>query len=163
MNSRRLRRLRPTLAESKTAIALSLFLLLLFASFIIYIFVSDPLGPIFMGLEKQPIPAYFKDPRDAAPFPPTLDPILFESGPMRDAYSAAKQWPEILVQQPCYCPGSHLRSLLDCFVGFEATSCVICVNEATLAARLHQQGKTASEIRATIIRQYTPTSASQRR
>lgn len=153
--------MRPNLAESKTAIALSLFLLLLFASFIIYIFYSDPLGPT--GLEKRPIPAYFSDPQDAAPFPATLDPVLFESGPMRDAYAAAKQWPEILVQQPCYCPGSHFRSLLDCFVGFEATSCVICVNEATLAARLHQQGKTAAEIRAAIIRQYTPTSASQRR
>jgi hypothetical protein len=162
MNSRRLRALRPTLAESKTAIALSLFMLLLFASFIIYVFFSDPLGPI-SELEKPRIPAYFSDPQDAAPFPATLDPILFESGPIRDAYSAAKQWPEVLVQQPCYCPESHLRSLLDCFAGFDATSCVICVNEATLAARLHQQGKTASEIRATIIRQYTPTSASQRR
>ena len=86
MNSRRLRALRPTLAESKRAIALSLFMLLLFASFIIYIFSSDPLGPIPAGLEKRPIPAYFSDPQDAAPFPATLDPVLFESGPIRDAW-----------------------------------------------------------------------------
>lgn len=155
--------MRPTLAESKTVIALSSILFSVFFGFMVYMFFFFKWRSDYTELQEPHIPAYFNGAEYAMPFPATLDPSLFRSGPIRDAYSVAKQWPDVLVQQPCYCPASHFRSLLDCFVDVEATQCVICINEARLAARLHLEGKTASEIRGTIIREYTPTSVSQGR
>ncbi len=87
------------------------------------------------------------------PFPQTLDPAQFQIANIREAYSVAKEIPEVLAQQPCYCYCQRMghRSLLDCFTSLHSTSCDICINEARLTGRLHRQGKTAEEIRAAIV------------
>ena len=90
------------------------------------------------------------------PFPDTLDPAHFQAGPIRDAYRFAKESPQVLVQQPCYCAGPRSHSLLDCFASMEATICATCVDEVLLISKLRGQGMTASEIRATLIRRYAP-------
>ena len=99
------------------------------------------------------VPIYFKEANDAMPFPQTLDPAQFQNANIREAYSVAKEIPEVLAQQPCYCYCQQMghRSLLDCFTSLHSTSCDICINEARLAGQLRRQGKSVEEIRATII------------
>ena len=100
-----------------------------------------------------PIPIYFQNAKDAMPFPATLDPAAFKNPAIRAAYQVAKDIPEVLVQQPCYCYCERQghRGLLDCFRTEHAATCNICVKEALLASELHRQGKSAEEIRAAIV------------
>ncbi len=142
---------KPTLADSKDAIVFggAILLLLLLMPYAIYRLASSTSA----RLDPNQVPVYFKWVEDARPFPQTLDPAQFQIANFREAYSVAKEIPDVLAQQPCYCYCQRMghRSLLDCFRDLHATSCDICINEARLAGRLHQQGKTAEEIRAAII------------
>lgn len=101
----------------------------------------------------QGIPVYFKRPEDAMPFPATLDPAKFKNASVCSAYQVAREIPEVLAQQPCYCYCQRIghRGLLDCFRTEHAATCNICIKEALLAGQMHREGKTAEEIRAAII------------
>lgn len=105
-------------------------------------------GPV-MGA----VPVYYNRAEDAMPFPATLEPAAFKGADVREAYQTAKEMPEVLTQQPCYCYCQRKghRGLLDCFKTDHAASCDICVKEALLAGRMHRQGKSAEEIRTTIV------------
>jgi uncharacterized protein with PCYCGC motif len=142
---------KPTLAESKSVIGFAVVMLLAFLGMLYGVFHSRPEAPV-QGASHQ-VPIYFRRIADAMPFPPTLDPSQFQISTIREAYSVAKEIPEVLAQQPCYCYCQRQghRSLLDCFTSLHATSCDICINEARLAGQLSRQGKTAEEIRAAII------------
>lgn len=133
-----------TLAESKYVIGLGVAAILLSA------------GMFYLARHRSygvEIPIYFNRAEDAMPFPQTLDPLRFQADAMREAYSVAKETPDVLVQQPCYCfcQRQGHRSLLDCFRSTHGSMCDICMNEARLAGQLHQRGKTAQEIRAVIV------------
>jgi hypothetical protein len=147
---------RPTLAESKFVIGLSATTLLLFFGWTVYMryYFQYP-----STLDDPLVPPYFKRAEDAKPFPRTLDPAQFQDSQIRQAYAVAKDMPDILVQEPCYCRRIVLPSLLHCFANLEATNCELCVEEARLVARLHRQGRTASEIRAVVVQQYGVVSA----
>ena len=112
-----------------------------------------------------PIPTYLQTAADAMPLPATLDPAKFPAGAVREAYQVAKEIPEVLAQQPCYCYCERKghRGLLDCFRTDHAASCNICIREALLAGEMHHQGKSVEEIRAAIIHEdwATPGSSSQ--
>jgi len=142
---------KPTLAESKAAIVFGVgfLLFLLLMPYAAYRLKSSSSA----RLEPDQVPVYFKRVEDARPFPQTLDPAQFQITNIREAYSAAKEIPEVLAQQPCYCHCQRQghRSLLDCFASLHSTSCDICINEARLAGRLHREGKSAEDIRAAII------------
>jgi len=99
------------------------------------------------------VPVYYDHAEDAMPFPATLEPATFKRRDLREAYQAAKEIPGVLVQQPCYCNCQRKghRGLLDCFKTDHAASCNICVREAVLADQMHRQGKSAAEIRRTIV------------
>jgi len=99
------------------------------------------------------VPVYYNRAEDAMPFPATLEPASFKSADVREAYQTAKQIPEVLAQQPCYCYCQRKghRSLLDCFKTDHAASCNICVKEALLAGQMHRQQKSSQEIRTAII------------
>lgn len=101
----------------------------------------------------QPVPVYYSRAEDAMPFPPTLDPAKFERADVRAAYQVAKEIPEVLAQQPCYCYCERQghRGLLDCFRTEHAVTCSICIKEALLAGQMHHAGKTAEQIRTAII------------
>lgn len=141
---------KPTLAESKSAIWFGLFMLL---GLIGIVYAASRLQLSSTPSDSNQVPVYFKRVQNAMPFPKTLDPSQFKVQSIREAYSAAKEIPDVLVQQPCYCYCQRQghRSLLDCFRDLHATTCDICINEARLAGRLHREGKTAKEIRAAII------------
>jgi len=100
-----------------------------------------------------PVPIYFRSAEEARPLPQTLEPETFRPGDIRDAYRVAKEIPEVLSQQPCYCHCERKghRGLLDCFRTEHAASCEICIKEALLAGQMSRQGKSAQEIRTAII------------
>ena len=102
---------------------------------------------------SQPIPVYFKRAEDAMPFPATVDPAKFKNASVRAPYQVARENPEVLAQQSCYCHCQRIghRGLLDCFRTEHAATCNICIKEALLAGQMHREGKTAEEIRAAII------------
>ena len=120
-------------------------------------------GIFYVGIRAKPVaqdnptagavPVYFHSEQDAMPLPATLDPVKFQRQDIREAYQVAKEIPEVLAQQPCYCYCERKghRGLLDCFKTEHAASCDICIKEALLAGQMHRQGKSTEEIRAAII------------
>ncbi|MEX2264053.1 MAG: hypothetical protein WD696_19020 [Bryobacteraceae bacterium] len=65
-----------------------------------------------------PVPAHFKSAEEAKPFPRTLGPENFRHPAQQKAYQVAREIPEVLVQQPCYCYCDKMGhgSLLHCHV-----------------------------------------------
>src|SRR5581483_4266570 len=102
-----------------------------------------------VGSESKPIPVYYQHADDAMPFNATLDPAVFKRADIREAYEVAKEIPDVLAQQPCYCYCQRQghRGLLDCFRTEHAASCNICIREALLAGNMHRGGKSVEEIR----------------
>ena len=101
------------------------------------------------------IPDHFATAEAAKPLTPTLDPKQFSVPYVVKAYQLAKEIPEVLAQQPCYCycdTGFGHQSLLDCHKDNHSAECLICVKEALLTGQLHKAGKSAAEIRAALIR-----------
>jgi len=73
------------------------------------------------------------------------------------AYEAAQQMPEVLDGLYCYCDCRHHfnhRSLLACFQSEHGASCDICLDEAWMAAQMHRQGKSLTEIRRAVDAQF---------
>jgi hypothetical protein len=142
---------KPTLAENKAAIVSAVVMLMALSGMVYLVFRFRPTTST--AQDQTQVPVYFKRAEDGMPFPATLDPAQFQISSIREAYSVAKEIPNVLAQQPCYCYCQRQghRSLLDCFTSLHATSCDICIKEARLAGQIHRQGKTAEEIRAAII------------
>ena len=78
----------------------------------------------------------------------------------RDAYRAAQRAPQVLDGIYCHCDchecHPELHSLLDCFKSQMAANCGICRGQATLAERLHREGKTLEEIREAADKEHGP-------
>jgi hypothetical protein len=106
---------KPTLAESKSAIIFGavFLLLLLLMPYAAYRLKSSS----SVRLDPNQVPVYFKRVENARPFPQALDPAQFQIASVREGYSVAKEIPDVLAQQPCYCYCQRQghRSLLDCF------------------------------------------------
>jgi hypothetical protein len=100
------------------------------------------------------IPRYFATAKAAKPLPRTLEPTGFSNRDVVAAYRAAKEIPNVLAQQPCYCHCDRSmghRSLLDCFAGKHGSDCDICVKEALFAMQEYRKGKSPEQIRTEII------------
>lgn len=99
------------------------------------------------------VPHFFASAESAKPFPATLQPRGISNHDVVAAYQAAKQIPEALAQQPCYCYCDRRghRSLLDCFGSKHGSECDICVKEALFAMQEHRKGRSPEQIRAGII------------
>ena len=101
------------------------------------------------------IPRYREKPIDRRALPVTLDPATFTTPYIAHSYRVAKEIPEVLAEQPCYCycdAGFGHGSLLDCHIDDHSAGCAVCIKESLLVERLHHQGKTADEIREAIVR-----------
>lgn len=102
----------------------------------------------------EAVPHYFATLAIARPLPRTLEPEQFSNRDVKAAYQSAKEIPDVLAQQPCYCHCDRNmghRSLLDCFAGKHGSDCDICVKEALFALQEHREGKSAEQIRNEII------------
>src|ERR1700719_4011308 len=70
------------------------------------------------------------------------------------AYELAAKIPTVLHQQPCYCYCDRMghNSLHSCFEGTHGARCSTCLKELYYSYKQHQAGKTATQIRAGIIK-----------
>jgi hypothetical protein len=70
------------------------------------------------------------------------------------AYELASRIPAVLHQQPCYCYCDRMghNSLHSCFESTHGSRCATCLKELYYSYQLHKAGKTASQIRAGIIK-----------
>jgi hypothetical protein len=70
------------------------------------------------------------------------------------SYELASKIPTILHQQPCYCYCDRMghNSLHSCFENTHGAQCSTCMKEVYYSYQQHQNGKTASQIRAGIIK-----------
>lgn len=90
-----------------------------------------------------------------SPLPETLDPTLFTTTLVQNAYTVAAHIRKFLYQQPCYChcdQSQGHKSLLDCFAGRHGSLCNVCMAEDFYTYEQSKAGKTAAQIRAGIIR-----------
>ena len=101
----------------------------------------------------EPVPAFHSQlPR--GPLPSTLDPSLFTTTLVQNAYTVAARIKKLLYQQPCYCHCDQSQghgSLLDCFAGHHGSGCNICMAEDYFTYEQSRAGKTAAQIRAAMI------------
>lgn len=99
--------------------------------------------------DREMAPPYLTASQAAHGLPNTVEPATFSDASTSAAYRAAREIPEVLAQQPCYCRCHRMghRSLLDCFASTHASDCDICLKEALFALQEHHQGKTARQIR----------------
>jgi hypothetical protein len=110
--------------------------------------------------EESGIPAY-----NAAPAPKgtKLPPILTkadlwgadaQNSYQTHAYELAAKIPAVLHQQPCYCYCDRMghNSLHSCFESTHGAQCATCLKELYYSYLQHQKGKTATQIRAGIIK-----------
>ncbi len=70
------------------------------------------------------------------------------------AYELAAKIPVVLHQQPCYCYCDRIghNSLHSCFEGTHGARCATCLKELYYSYQQHKAGKTATQIRAGIIK-----------
>jgi hypothetical protein len=70
------------------------------------------------------------------------------------AYELAAKIPAVLHQQPCYCHCDRMghNSLHSCFEGTHGAQCATCLKELYYSYQQNQKGKTATQIRAGIIK-----------
>ncbi len=70
------------------------------------------------------------------------------------AYELASRIPAVLHQQPCYCYCDRVghNSLHSCFENTHGARCATCLKELYYSYQQHQAGKTATQIRAGIIK-----------
>jgi hypothetical protein len=110
--------------------------------------------------EEGGVPAY-----NAAPPPKgtKLPPILAKSelwgadaqnAYQTHAYELAAKIPNVIHQQPCYCYCDRMghNSLHSCFENTHGAQCATCLKELYYSYQQHQKGKTATQIRAGIIK-----------
>jgi hypothetical protein len=82
-----------------------------------------------------------------------LDAAGFKDARVHDAYTAAKKYAHVLESIYCYCRCKENighRALVECFETDHASHCDVCMNEAIIAARLTQEGRTPKEIQKAI-------------
>lgn len=82
-----------------------------------------------------------------------LDAAGFTDARVRDAYAAAKKYAHVLESIYCYCRCKENighRALVECFESDHGSHCDVCMNEAMIAARMTEQGKTPKEIQKAI-------------
>jgi len=70
------------------------------------------------------------------------------------AYELAAKIPTVIHQQPCYCYCDRIghNSLHSCFEGTHGARCSTCLKELYYSYQQHKAGKTATQIRAGIIK-----------
>jgi len=82
-----------------------------------------------------------------------LDPAQFSDPKTAAAYAAARSHAAVLEHIYCYChchENIGHRALIECFESDHGANCDICQTEATVAARMADEGHSAAEIQKVI-------------
>jgi hypothetical protein len=115
---------------------------------------------IAQGEEEGGIPAYNAGPPPKGSKPPaTLTRADLWGADAQypyqtHAYELAAKIPAVLHQQPCYCYCDRMghNSLHSCFENTHGARCATCLKELYYSYQQHEKGKTATQIRAGIIK-----------
>jgi hypothetical protein len=103
----------------------------------------------------EPVPAFHAQPPQGE-LPATMNPDLFSAEPVvQNAYTVAAKIKKTLYQEPCYCHCDKSQghaSLLDCFASRHGSGCTTCIYEDLYTYEQVRKGKTATQIRAGIIK-----------
>jgi hypothetical protein len=102
----------------------------------------------------EQVPAYHTQ-APQGELPATMNPELFAEPVVQNAYVVAAKIKKALYQQPCYCHCDRSqghKSLLDCFASKHGSGCGTCIYEDFYTYEQLGKGKTASQIRAAIIK-----------
>jgi len=79
-----------------------------------------------------------------------VSPELFSDERTRAAYQAAKDFPELLEQMPCFCGCMHEavghKNNLFCFKDRHGAACAMCQDIALEARQKHEQGMPVAQI-----------------
>jgi hypothetical protein len=110
--------------------------------------------------EGSGVPAYNAGPpAKGAKLPAILTPDQLwgqdaQSRYQTHAYELAAKIPTVIHQQPCYCYCDRIghNSLHSCFEGTHGARCSTCLKELYYSYQQHKAGKTATQIRAGIIK-----------
>lgn len=106
--------------------------------------------PVWKRRAAKPFPHPDPRPGVTAEHVIAADQLERESLGVRDAYAAARRWPGIFDGLYCACECSDSmghRSLLACFESMQPTGCASCQQQAHVAARLIEAGKSLADIR----------------
>lgn len=101
----------------------------------------------------EPVPAFHSQAPQGA-LPATMNSDLFSDPIVQNAYTVAAKIKKTLFQEPCYCHCDRSQghsSLLDCFASKHGAGCDICIYEDFYSYEQSRKGKTAAQIRASII------------
>jgi hypothetical protein len=102
----------------------------------------------------EPVPAFHAQALQGE-LPATINPELFTDPVVQNAYTVAARIKKTLYREPCYCHCDRSQghgSLLDCFASKHGAGCNICIAEDFYAYEQSRSGKTATQIRAGIIK-----------
>lgn len=102
----------------------------------------------------EPVPAFHNE-APQGQLAATESPTQFSDIVVQNAYILAARVKKILYQQPCYCHCDRSqghKSLLDCFASKHGAGCGTCIYEDFYTYEQLGKGKTASQIRAAIIK-----------
>ena len=108
--------------------------------------------------QEGEVPAYNAGPPRGTKLPPILtrDQLWGDNAQYQyqtHAYELAAKIPVVLHQQPCYCYCDRMghNSLHSCFENAHGARCDICLKELYYAYGQYKKGRTASQIRKSII------------
>jgi len=81
---------------------------------------APPTRPVLRtsAAPASPVPPFHRSAEAARPFPALQDPARYQIPVVAEAYRIARDIPEVLAQQPCYCNCGESfghGSLLDCY------------------------------------------------
>src|ERR1700674_765977 len=131
-----------------------------FASAMLFLMVTMVSAPWLQSEADQGVPHFNAAPPAAGS---KLPPILIKDELWGDnaqfpyqthAYELAAKIPNVIYQQPCYCYCDRMghNSLHSCFENTHGAQCETCLKELYYSYQQHQKGKTATQIRAGIIK-----------
>lgn len=131
------------------------------ASAVLFVMVAVVSAPWLMSESDEGVPHFNAGPPSKGA---KLEPILTKDQlwgsnaqyPYQThAYELAAKIPRVIYQQPCYCYCDRSmghKSLHSCFSGTHGAECGTCLKELYYTYTMYKQGKTASQIRAGIIK-----------
>lgn len=98
------------------------------------------------------------EPREQIPHDHVAPAAQYSAYPrVAEVYSLVAEVPGVIDGIYCYCncaEHSGHYSLLDCYKDSHAARCDVCLSEASMAYRMHQDGKSLDDIRTAIDRLY---------
>jgi hypothetical protein len=132
-----------------------------FASVFLFLIVTMVSAPWLQSESDDGVPTFNNAPPSAkTKLPPILtrDQLVGANAQFpyqTHAYELAAKIPKVIYQQPCYCYCDRSmghKSLHSCFSSTHGAECGTCLKELYYTYTMHKQGKTASQIRAGIIK-----------